>query len=203
MLIVVVLGFNIEDERQGFGVQPGRREDVRASLALEEQSKPEGKSCATRWHERVDWALQTWSIVRNCRCRLWNAVWVDMSVLLHCTPSRLCKPSRRLPSNSNSLMAYTEKLQALQALARHHGDLLHLGHEGDLRGRQAPRERKSHGRQSRSRFRLDSGWQLTGRVSRDVFSALFDVLAMLCSEISTSMYPKAACLRRLHLQCVL
>ena len=37
VLVFVVLGLDFEDEFEGFGVEPGRGEDVGAALAFEEE----------------------------------------------------------------------------------------------------------------------------------------------------------------------
>lgn len=65
VLIVVVLSFNVEDQREGLGMQPGWRENVCASLAFEEQRKPEGKSGSAGWEERFDRALRKRQITTN------------------------------------------------------------------------------------------------------------------------------------------
>lgn len=57
MLVLMVLGFNFEDEGQRFWVEPGRRKDICAALAFEKESQPEGKRSASRRQERLNGAL--------------------------------------------------------------------------------------------------------------------------------------------------
>lgn len=59
-------GLVLEDALEGVDEEPGRREDIGAALALEEESEPEGDGGAVRRAERGCWALGGVSI--RCRC---------------------------------------------------------------------------------------------------------------------------------------
>lgn len=58
MLVVLMLGFDVENEGERFWVKPWRREDVRATLTFEQGGEPQGNCCSAGRDERFDAALK-------------------------------------------------------------------------------------------------------------------------------------------------
>lgn len=69
VLVFVVLRLDFEDKFEGFGVEPGRGEDVGAALAFEEEGEPEGEGGASGWKEGGDGALYEEVLVMISRIR--------------------------------------------------------------------------------------------------------------------------------------